>query len=106
MASDMKEEKQIEFKSKYILSDEEILSRGVNKEDISAYRQHEYNDSYSISKWIHISQLNKHTFDTEIIQLSIEEARSMLILCRYNQSLYTNKNKNSSQIQQYESKKK
>ena len=80
----VEEKTETQFNAANLLSDEEILARGVDTADVAAYRIQKYNESYSISAWINIPQLKQHTFDTDIIQLSVEEAASLMALCRYN----------------------
>ncbi|ETO13393.1 hypothetical protein RFI_23982 [Reticulomyxa filosa] len=75
-----------QFESKLLLSDEEILKRGVSPDSISQYRQQKYRESYTLEKWLSIPELEKHTFTTLFLQLTFEQADVFLASARYIQA--------------------
>ncbi|PRP78291.1 hypothetical protein PROFUN_13825 [Planoprotostelium fungivorum] len=64
------------FRSHLLLSDQEILDLGIRPCDVELYRRRHYQASFSINTWY--DALREHTFRTETVDLSFEEAQSIV----------------------------
>jgi hypothetical protein len=79
------------FESKYLLSDKDILAKGVSQDDVEAYRRsvfistHShlplssrdyYREQFGVDKWY--DGLEEHTFRTIFVPLSLEEGNALL----------------------------
>eukprot|EP01083_Nonionella_stella_P212932 768437_1 len=93
--------------SKELLSDEEILKRGVPKDDVSSYRMKKFKEAFTLDKWIHIQELASLSFDTKFVSVTVSEANSFLLYCRYTQSQLTKAAENaySKTIENYKNNK-
>ncbi|ETO34583.1 hypothetical protein RFI_02506 [Reticulomyxa filosa] len=97
----MQENEPTKFTSKFLLTDEEILRRGVPENLVASYRAFQYNEAYSISQWIGNDELRKHTFDTCVLPVSLEESKHLLIYFRYIQHSQMSKRTTSEWIEDY-----
>ena len=97
----MAESKRTELVSKELLSDEEILSKGIPQENINMYRMQKFKEAFTLDKWINISQLKQLTFDTIFVSVTTNEAKSFLSFCRYTQLQISNTTSTSHLAKQY-----
>ena len=68
------------FKSKFLLTDQQIKDLGVGQNDVELYRRMRYTHSFGIDTWY--SALSAHTFKTVQVPLSFEEANCLIQLNR------------------------
>jgi len=68
-------ETKTEFTSSFLLTDEQILAKGVKPAAIENYRRAYYQNAYAVSTWA--PQLGSRTFRTVEIPLSVDDARSI-----------------------------
>ena len=99
---DSKMERKQEFKSKDLMSDDEILAMGVSQSNVNAFKEQKFREAFTLEKWINNVNLKKYTFDTAFISITKDEAKALLTYFRFIQSkMSRSKSKMSNQMNEY-----